>query len=550
MKSENDKESNNNYITNDIISFMQIINKVINNHIFKFKYTFFDTLLNEWYNINKVLITDKISELENINSIYFYNCHKYLIYTIINIYNKYKAKSIYNILYFYNIKLIQTKLIIIRKIIFDKLKSKIKYNNYTINDLLLLKSVFLYYLSKNNTIVLQKENDIMGKYINLQINKDNKINNEMNLLIALSKWKFNSNKFICDGNVISFYLDKLKFFRCTAFVHIYKKKLKQLYNIFTNKTMDGKDIYFIKMKKIKNNNLYSSLNIPFSKFIILSKYYFFTKIISFCFFKIRMYFFYIILFRLINNIIRKYKIIFMHNLKIIINKNKKRNILFVQIITNIIFMKNYKSLTFSFYSIKSKKNNLFINKNKFKNTIIKSNENYKNPYNKTVIFKYKYSSLIKIFNIYYKYHNFKNWKIKQGLEFYFNKWKFKNKLYEFKKYNQYNNILKKKFKNYNNNNIIMKNKLKIFYDKNQKRKINNNIKEKISNKASNKNKKINLAEDIIKRIKTNEFIDKSKSDNIKLKYLNNLENLKNKNESIIDDLQSQINKLIKEIETL
>ena len=234
MKSENDKESNNNYITNDIISFMQIINKVINNHIFKFKYTFFDTLLNEWYNINKVLITDKISELENINSIYFYNCHKYLIYTIINIYNKYKAKSIYNILYFYNIKLIQTKLIIIRKIIFDKLKSKIKYNNYTINDLLLLKSVFLYYLSKNNTIVLQKENDIMGKYINLQINKDNKINNEMNLLIALSKWKFNSNKFICDGNVISFYLDKLKFFRCTAFVHIYKKKLKQLYNIFTN----------------------------------------------------------------------------------------------------------------------------------------------------------------------------------------------------------------------------------------------------------------------------------------------------------------------------
>ena len=96
----------------------------------------------------------------------------------------------------------------------------------------------------------------------------------------------------------------------------------------------------------------------------------------------------------------------------------------------------------------------------------------------------------------------------------------------------------------------MKNKLKIFYDKNQKRKINNNIKEKISNKASNKNKKINLAEDIIKRIKTNELIDKSKSDNIKLKYLNNLENLKNKNESIIDDLQSQINKLIKEIETL
>ena len=91
--------------------------------------------------------------------------------------------------------------------------------------MLLLKSVFLYYLSKNNTIVLQKENDIMGKYINLQINKDNKINNEMNLLIALSKWKFNSNKFISDGNVISFYLDKLKFFRCNAFVHIYKKRL-------------------------------------------------------------------------------------------------------------------------------------------------------------------------------------------------------------------------------------------------------------------------------------------------------------------------------------
>ena len=118
MNSKSEKDKNINYKTNDIISFLQIVEKVINNYIFNCKYIFFDTLLNEWYNINKELITDKISELENINSIYFYNCHKYLIYTIINIAKKYKTKNIYNFLYFYHNKLIQEKIIIIRKIIF------------------------------------------------------------------------------------------------------------------------------------------------------------------------------------------------------------------------------------------------------------------------------------------------------------------------------------------------------------------------------------------------------------------------------------------------
>ena len=541
MNSKSEKDKNINYKTNDIISFLQIVEKVINNYVFNCKYIFFDTLLNEWYNINKELITDKISELENINSIYFYNCHKYLIYTIINIAKKYKTKNIYNFLYFYHNKLIQEKIIIIRKIIFNNLKT-------IIIDYPFIKYLFIYNLTNNNIAILQKENNIKKLCTNLKTKKNNKIIDNMNILKSFNIWKVYNQKFISNEQIISFYLDKLKLFRCTAFIHVYKKKLKHLYNIFINKIINEKDIYFIKMKRIRNNNMYLSLNIKYNKFLINSKSFFFNKITSFCLLKIRINFFYIIISKLINSFMKRYKINFMNNLKIIINKNKNNHILSFQIISNIIFIKNYKLKFFSFYSIKNKYYNK--NKNQFK-TNTKAKENYEKVYNyKNKLFKNNYSSLIKIYNIYYKYHNFKNWKIKQGLEFYFNKWKFNISLYQYKKYIHYNNILKKKFINYNNNNIIMKNKLKEIYEKNKKKKININIniKEKINNKKTNKNKKIKLAEDIIKRIKSVQPFHKR--DNIKLIYLKNLENLKNKNESIISNLQAQINKLINEIETL
>ena len=506
MKHDSEKNKINHNKKNDIISFLQIFEKIINNYIFNYKYTFFDTLLNEWYNINKELITDKINELENINSIYFYNCHKYLIYTIINIAKKYKTKIVYNFLYFYHSKLIKEKLIIIRKKIFTELKTKIIEHHF-------IKDLFLYNLSNNNISVLQKENYIKIICTNLNGNKDDKIANKMNLIKSVHKWKLYSNKLINNENVINFYLEK--------------------------------DIYFIKMKRIKNNNVYILLNIKFNRFLLNSKSFFFNKITSFCFINIKMIFFFKIISYFINSLIKRYKIFFMNNLKIIANKNNNNHILFLQIISYIIFLKNYKLKYFSFYTIKNKHNNKFINKLK---TNEKSKEKSKKSYNHTELSKNNYTLLIKIFNIYYKYKNFKNWKIKQSLKIHFNKWKFNIKFYHYKKYIHYNNILKKKFINYNNSNIITKNKLKAICEKNKKKKINNNIKEKINNNQNNKNKKLKLSEDIIKIIKNNKI--NNKSDGLKLTYLKNLENLKNKNESIIANIQAQINKLINEIEEL
>ena len=94
----------------------------------------------------------------------------------------------------------------------------------------------------------------------------------------------------------------------------------------------------------------------------------------------------------------------------------------------------------------------------------------------------------------------------------------------------------------------MKNKLQIIIQKNRKKKINNNIKENINNKK-NKNKKLVLSKDIANIIK-NKDENINKTNNLKLTYLCDLEDLKNKNESIIFNLQSDINNLVKEIESL
>ncbi len=306
MNHDNEKDKINNYKKNDVISFFQIVEKKLNNYIFNYKYTFFETLLNEWYNINQELITDKISELENINSIYFYNCHKYLIYIIINISKKYKTQLVYNFFHFYHNKLIEEKLIIIRKIIFNELKTKIIDHHF-------IKDLFLYNLSNKNIDILKKENIINKICTNLKVNKDSKIVDKMNLLKSLHKWKLYSHKLTNNENSICFYLDKLKLFRCNAMIHIYKMKLKNLYNIFINKIINEKDIYFIKMKRIKNNNILILLNIQFNRFIINSKSFFFNKITSFCYIKIILNFFFIIIshfIKLIKSVIKLKIIIF------------------------------------------------------------------------------------------------------------------------------------------------------------------------------------------------------------------------------------------------
>jgi hypothetical protein len=69
------------------------------------------------------------------------------------------------------------------------------------------------------------------------------------------------------------------------------------------------------------------------------------------------------------------------------------------------------------------------------------------------------------------------------------------------------------------------------------------------NNKKNKNKKLVLSKDIENIIK-NKDENINKTDNLKLSYLYDLEELKNKNESIIFNLQSDINNLVKEIESL
>ena len=231
----------------------------------------------------------------------------------------------------------------------------------------------------------------------------------------------------------------------------------------------------------------------------------------------------------------------MNNLKLYNKKINDNIYTSLEIFKSFIYSKNYKMKLLSFYSIKNiNPNKLNIKNNIYKYSKINSHLSYNNE-NSPI--------LINLINIYYKFHIFYNWKVKQNFIYYFNKWKSFPKLYQYKKLTQYNNKIKKKFENYNNQNIIMKNKLQMIKNKaNEKKKININIKEKIKINIK-KNEKLIISKDISNFINNNKKLNKKK-DNLKNTYLNNLENLKNKNELIIEDLQNQINKLVKEIELL
>ena len=535
----NDNDNNNKYQINNITSFLEICENIFNNWIIKYKFTFMDILLYEWYNINKTLITDKINDLENINSIYIYNCHKYIIYIIFNIFDKYKTKIILNVFNIYNIDKMKNKLIMLRKFIFNDLKMKINTNEINAkNELLSIKALFFNFLINNSMKSLQKENLIEKKYINTIENKNKKIYLKINLFASFLNWKLNNDKFNNIESDISFYLYNIKYFQCKAIISIYKNKLKHIFILFINKILSKNKIILIKKKKTKNEILLLSLTYQFDRTNNSSKLNFFEKIISFYYLRTKMIFLFYIISFIFNNIINKYKNLFINNFKLFINKIENNRNLARKIISNFIWFKNQKIASFSFNVLK-----------KIQHFKTVTNISNKKAININILYNEKnFKILIKLLTIYNIHRNFEYWKNKQNFSIYFNKWKLKAKLCEFKENNQINNLFKKKFESYNNKNIILKNKLQIIIQKNRKKKINNNIKENI-NKKKNKNKKLVLSKDIANIIK-NKDENINKTDNLKLAYLYDLEELKNKNESIIFNLQSDINNLVKEIESL
>ena len=535
----NDNDNNNKYQINNITSFLEICENIFNNWIIKYKFTFMDILLNEWYNINKTLITDKINDLENINSIYIYNCHKYIIYIIFNIFDKYKTKIILNVFNIYNIDKMKNKLIMLRKFIFNDLKMKINTNEINSkNDLLSIKALFFNFLITKNMKSLQKDNLIEKKYINTIVNKNKEIYLKINLFASFLNWKLNNDKFNNIESDISFYLYNIKYFQCKAIISIYKNKLKHIFILFINKILSKNKIILIKKKKTKNEILLLSLTYQFDRTNNSSKLSFFEKIISFYYLRTKTIFLFYIISFIFNNIINKYKNLFINNFKLFINKIENNRNLARKIISNFIWFKNQKITSFSFNVLK-----------KIQHFKTVANISNKKAININLLYNEKnFKILIKLLNIYNIHRNFEYWKNTQNFSIYFNKWKLKAKLCEFKENNQINNLFKKKFESYNNKNIILKNKLQIIIQKNRKKKINNNIKENINNKK-NKNKKLVLSKDIENIIK-NKDENINKTDNLKLAYLYDLEELKNKNESIIFNLQSDINNLVKEIESL
>ena len=535
----NDNDNNNKYQINNITSFLEICENIFNNWIIKYKFTFMDILLNEWYNINKTLITDKINDLENINSIYIYNCHKYIIYIIFNIFDKYKTKIILNVFNIYNIDKMKNELITLRKFIFNDLKMKINNNEINSkNDLLSIKALFFNFLITKNMKSLQKDNLIEKKYINTIENKNKEIYLKINLFASFLNWKLNNDKFNNIESDISFYLYNIKYFQCKAIISIYKNKLKHIFILFINKILSKNKIILIKKKKTKNEILLLSLTYQFDRTNNSSKLSFFEKIISFYYLRTKMIFLFYIISFIFNNIINKYKNLFINNFKLFINKIENNRNLARKIISNFIWFKNQKITSFSFNVLK-----------KIQHFKTVANISNKKEININILYNEKnFKILIKLLTIYNIHRNFEYWKNKQNFSIYFNKWKLKAKLCEFKENNQINNLFKKKFESYNNKNIILKNKLQIIIQKNRKKKINNNIKENINNKK-NKNKKLVLSKDIANIIK-NKDENINKTDNLKLTYLCDLEDLKNKNESIIFNLQSDINNLVKEIESL
>ena len=316
------EDKNNIYKKNNITHLLEICEKIFENYILKYKFKFLDFLLNEWYTVNKTIITDKINDLENINTIYVYNCHKFLLYTISSMATKYKMKVYFRFINNYNTNIMKRKLIIIRKTIFIDLKNKISEGIKIKHELKCAKEFFIYVLINNNIHSLQKENSIKQRHFTININLDKTIYGIISKLNSFLKWVLFANKYNDIEKIIYFYFDKIKFFQCKVFILIYKRKLKHIYNIFINKIINESDKYSLKMNKLKNKMLLLSILNPLNKCVINAKNIFCEKITNYHYLLKKINFFVYIISFFINNLINRYKYIFINNLKKYINIDK------------------------------------------------------------------------------------------------------------------------------------------------------------------------------------------------------------------------------------
>ena len=609
------KNEDNNFNDNKIIKIINLIETISNNYILKFKYIFLDILLNEWYMINKTILKEKIDDYTDINSILIYNSYKSILYIIINIFNKHKIKYYLHLNNIYHNIYLKEKYL---KHIIDNNKSKniIKKEYWNIfkckiNDILLKeeigKHIIISFDKKNNVYETLVKNLFIDKFYYYNIlflrkefsikklcainnyNENEKIIMKNNCYLYLIKWINYSLKNM--ENQFSFYYNKIKFCQCNNIIYIYKRKLRNIYNIFIN---NYKVYYSYKFnnneKKIKNEVEASSLIYLLKNIFIRRKKNIYIYFISFYYTLTKDMILLYSFLNIINKYLIRFKNIFMVNFKRYYN-NRVNNIKYMYFILSKIIMLYKSKKILLFFNLMKRK---VLNESYNNNIYVSCTKNIINKKKKENIKNYGFSknrnNLIKLIVIYDKKIKQKNLIINQNLINYLYKWKIitKQSLYNNLLQNKY--LIKNKIQKYTKKNELVKNQLlqmkaiidKTLFNNNDykgkrnKNKINNNINN--NNKSlknnSKKDKEVkeikevkqvkeeekeekeikedNLLEKIMisenKTIDSNEFDDYF--DELPMTYLDNLENLKNKNEPIITDLQCQINKLLNDIENL
>ena len=571
---------------NKITKIIKVLEEISNNYITRYKFIFLDTLLNQWYTIDKNILKDKIDVFDDLHSIFIYNSYKYLLFILSYILKKHKIS--YDCIFIQLLCNISHKKKHLISIIENEqckniIKSQkinilnMKINNYETNKqinyeikLLIdneiklynrhIRNIFIYILIENNIQWLEKDKIGMSyNYLRME-NKEN-INNAL-LQIYYNKWINYSFNGI--DKLFMILPKKIKFCQCNNIIHIYKRKLRFIYKIFiTNYNENYSTHLNLNEKKIKNKIRALLISYPLNKIFISRKAIIYSNFILYYYLISKNIFLIYSIFIFINKYIAKYKNNFMMNLKNAFNKKQRYYRKFGYKIEYLFFVTNN---IISFYKYKAFSTAF----NLMKNLASKGVTNTMKKYNLKKIKNYGKSGnkrkLLNIILLYDKFHNLKL-KTSQKLFKYFIKWKILYKKCIYKDMMNNKNIIMQKIKNYDEKKNLLKIKLlqvkKLYRKKNKnknKNSSNKNNNEKIMKqnniikKYVNKNKNMNgkLIEKIM--ISDNKPIDSKEFDDyfedIQITYLDNLENLKNKNEPIIANLQSEINNLIKEIEIL
>ena len=568
-----------------IINFIKIIQKILNDYILNYKYIFLDVLLKEWYEINKNILKEKTDNLSDINSIYIFNIYKSIIYIIKNIFEKNK---IINAFYFiYKIKKILYKGdCVINAINNQNYKSKIKtmtWNFLIINNNILkenaieetnilfnkensrfnklAKKIFMDILIYRNIKILKKEKCTSTLYIKYKYNNiyNEDIYNKSYIFNYFTKWKNNIS--INNLNLYNFYFSKIRHLQCNNIIHIYQRRIRNIYNIFIN---NYSKYYSYKYNNNEKNKLLifksTSLLEPIKKCFNNRKLFSYELFILLYYSKTKHIFLFYSLLYYINKYLFRHKNTFFISLKIFAEEKKNNTKYMYYILSSIISFDKCKIISFCINSIIKKL--LFDSPNNKSN--IKQYKYYNIITNKNIDYLYFYNykrrqKLLKIILIYNKYKRLKYFQIQKSFKICFVNWKFTSRKCLYNDYIQNKNIIKQKIKEYIDKNKVMQNKIlkikKQLMDKNRKKEkeIKQKINQKyIKNKTSQKEKEIKNEEKIMisenKVIDTNEF-DKY-FDEMPLNYLEKLESLKNKSEPIIEKLQMEINDLIKEIDII